>query len=139
MKSLGIDFGTKRIGLAVSDDLGMIAFPHSIIENTKDAVQKITQLISDLGIGVVVVGKSSFAGVDNAIEKDTGLFIDLLSKSIECPIVRSNESFSSVEAVRSTEPKRAHTARKSAREEITNIDARAAAILLQRYLEQHHD
>ena len=40
MKFLGIDYGEKRIGIAVSDDGGMIAFPHVTIENTSSRFQR---------------------------------------------------------------------------------------------------
>ena len=35
MKYLGIDFGSKRVGIAVSDENGQMAFPHSVILNDK--------------------------------------------------------------------------------------------------------
>ena len=43
MKYLGIDFGSKRIGLAVSDDGGKLAFPHSVVPNGANLLEEIKE------------------------------------------------------------------------------------------------
>ena len=57
MKSLGIDFGTKRIGLAVSDETGSLAFPHSTVKAGPNALSEIAALVAKEGIGQIVVGE----------------------------------------------------------------------------------
>lgn len=56
MKVLGIDFGTKRIGLAISDDEGFFAFPLKTIENRHTVIEEITHLAQDRGVDILVLG-----------------------------------------------------------------------------------
>jgi putative Holliday junction resolvase len=56
MKTLGIDFGTKRIGLAVSDDEGSFAFPLQTIENRHTAIEEISQIAKDRNVELIVLG-----------------------------------------------------------------------------------
>ena len=66
MKYLGIDYGTKNIGVAVSDDNGSIAFPHSVVPAGRDAVSKIAALAKEVGAGAGGLGESrNFEGEQN--------------------------------------------------------------------------
>jgi len=56
MKVLGIDFGTKRIGLSVSDDEGSFAFPLKTIENRHTAIEEITHIAKDRKVDFLVLG-----------------------------------------------------------------------------------
>lgn len=56
MKVLGIDFGTKRIGLAISDDDGSFAFPFKTIENSSSCIEEIESLVKEREIQKIVLG-----------------------------------------------------------------------------------
>jgi putative Holliday junction resolvase len=60
MKTLGIDYGSKRVGLAISDDGGSIAFPFKIIENKSInyLTEYILNIITELKIKKIVLGQS---------------------------------------------------------------------------------
>ena len=71
MRYLGVDYGSKKIGLALSDEGGTMGFPHTIISNTPRLIDELCALIAKENIGAVVIGESrNLAGGDNAIVKD---------------------------------------------------------------------
>ena len=52
MRRLGIDFGTKKVGLALSDESGAMAFPYEVIPNDTELLQKVTTLIETENIAL---------------------------------------------------------------------------------------
>lgn len=141
MKYLGIDYGTKKIGFAVSDDRGVIAFPWGITENNPMIINTIKKIIDDTHIEKIVIGKSMDSdGQDNPVQKKIHQFADLLKKETGLAIDMQDERFSSIAA-------RGHLYRKGniAHEQWSGkenkkrrepVDAGAAAIILQRYLDK---
>ena len=70
MRLLGIDYGEKNIGIAVTDDAGTMAFPESVIPNDKKLFSSLEKIIKDKNIGEIVVGESKdFKGKPNKIMK----------------------------------------------------------------------
>ncbi len=142
MKYLGIDYGTKKIGLAVSDDLGNIAFPKKIISSDKDSITEIINLISDEKITGIVIGKSvDLDGADNRIQKDIESFSKKLESKTDIKIEMENEWMSSV-AARSHLYGKGNIANeqwsgKQNKKRREAVDAGAAAIILQRYLDKY--
>ncbi|MBP9757456.1 MAG: Holliday junction resolvase RuvX [Candidatus Pacebacteria bacterium] len=123
MKFLGIDYGGKRIGLAVSDEGGTIAFPRETIANMRGVIGSIQKLIAEEKIGFVVVGDTqSYGGIPNPITFKVKEFVEDLKKVLDVPIASSWEAGSTMEANR-YDPDGEHN------------DAAAAAIILQRYLD----
>ena len=53
MKYLGIDYGEKRVGIAVSDAEGKVAFPKVVLENSKELIEKIKELCEEFSIAVL--------------------------------------------------------------------------------------
>lgn len=124
MRYLGIDFGTKRIGVALSDAHGSIAFPHSVVANTKSAVEEITLIAQKEGVSVVVVGESKdFSGMPNVVMEKITPFAYELEKQSGLPVIFEPEFLSSQQA---STFQGAHD----------KLDASAAAIILQAYLER---
>ncbi len=124
MKYLGIDFGTKRVGVAVSDETGGIAFPRITIENDDSLMTQLVQVIHKEKIGTVVVGDTRAAsGAANSASSAADLFIAELTRVVSVPVERGFEAWSSVEASRYAPKGRARD------------DASAAAIILQRFLD----
>ncbi len=126
MRLLGIDYGERNIGLAISDDKGMMAFPHSVIQNKKDVnvvVEKISAIAKENGITRVIVGDSvNYKGEPNRIMDRIKPFTEAL-KSAGHDVVFEPELLSSHQA--------AHFQGKTAM-----IDAAAASIILQSYIDR---
>ena len=58
MKYMGIDYGTKRIGVAISDESGKFAFPKVIVSSGARALADIVNLIEQEGVEQIIVGNS---------------------------------------------------------------------------------
>lgn len=124
MKYLGIDYGAKRIGVAISDSDGRIAFPRAIIDNDSQAIALIVQDVAAEKIERLVVGDTlSYSGMRNPVTDEVDEFIRRLEKETGLSVERAFEAGSSVEASR------------YAPEGDTHNDSVAAAVLLQRFLD----
>ena len=58
MRILGIDYGSKRVGTALTDDKGMMAFPHEVFPNDAKLIVNLEGLIKEKGVGEIVIGHS---------------------------------------------------------------------------------
>lgn len=126
MKHLGIDYGAKRVGIAISDAEGTIAFPRTTIPNDKELLAHLRDVIEKEHIEAVVVGDTrSHGGAGNSITPEAEAFVATLERETKLPVERVWEAWSSIEASR------------YAPEGKTHEDAAAAAIILQRYLDIH--
>ena len=132
MKYLAIDYGTKRIGLAVSDGSGTIVRTYGVVKNTPAVWDELKKIIKDEEIEAIVVGLS----LSSSVSENTNDFIARLTLETMLPIEMVNEDFSSFEA-HGRQGKESLAARKtSAPEKPDNLDARAAAVILERYLDK---
>jgi putative Holliday junction resolvase len=123
MKYLGIDYGTKRVGIALSDEGGSFAFPYGIVDADK-AFSSIIELVNVEGVVGIVMGHSvATNGAENEIATPAGLFRQKLAERVSVPVVFEREDFSTVEAHR-------YQLERGSR------DDSAAAIILQRYLDK---
>ena len=126
MRILGIDYGTKRIGLAVSDENERLAFPKEIVKNNGELFGKIGAILAKERISGIVVGESlDFAGLPNALMKEIEFFIARLERKFKISVHREKEFLTSVEARRYGDPLQSD-----------QVDASAAALILQRYLDK---
>ena len=124
MKYLGIDYGAKRVGLAVSDDAGGIAFPRTTLANDGKVLSQLTKIIEEEKIGKIVIGDTrSHGGLDNQVTAEAEVFVTALQAATAVPVLRVWEMWSSVEASRYAPEEKGHD------------DASAAAIILQRFLD----
>ncbi len=138
---LGIDYGTKRIGIAISDVEGVLAFPKEIILNDKNILEKFDNIIKKENISEIVIGESvDFSGKLNALSGRIEVFILELKKKFKLPIHKQKEFLTSVEARRHSnlngqvKKSQAHSRLKQVKS--GRIDASAAALILQRYLDR---
>jgi putative Holliday junction resolvase len=123
MRYLGIDYGAKRIGIALSDESADFAFPRDVIPNDANALGAILALIEAENVGAVVVGDARAAsGAENPVTYQADRFCEELEEMIDIPMHRAWEAWSSVEAGRFA-PEGKHD------------DSAAAAIILQRFLD----
>lgn len=129
MKLLGIDYGDKRVGIAISDDSGEMAFPKEIIENTPKLIERVLDIIKNEDIKTIIIGESrDFEGKENPIMKRIYAFRGKLETQTEVPIYFEQEFLTSAEARRGQEDTRI-------------VDSGAAAIILQSYIDKNkkHD
>lgn len=126
MSLLGIDLGSKRIGVAVSDS-GVMATPHSVIRNEGDVVGKLASLGQDVGAETYVVGVPRRPG---ASEKKFRDFADLLRQRTCKEVVLWDEALTTVEAA-----EQLRAAGRGRRDAQREIDMHAAAVILQSYLD----
>ena len=141
MRLLGIDFGTKRIGLSITDENNRLAFPKEIVLNDANTFQRLAEIIKKDKITEIVVGESvDFSGKLNALSARIEVFILELSERFNLPVHKQKEFLTSVEARRSKDgkaelsPSQAHSKVKQIKS--GRVDASAAALILQRYLDK---
>ena len=124
MKYLGIDYGAKRVGIAVSDAEGRIAFPRTVLVNDEKLISQVVKILEGEKVGIVVVGDTkAFSGLENPITKELESFVGRLKQEIDLPVIPAWEAGSSIEASRYAEQGNEHK------------DEAAAAIILQRFLD----
>jgi putative Holliday junction resolvase len=131
---LGIDLGDARTGLAVSDELRMLAHPLETIEsNSAETVaQRIRAIMSEKDIDCVVVGLPR--NMDGSLGKSAEQaqrFVEKLNGMISCQVVTWDERLSTVAADRALQ-----AAGKKTRETRNIRDQVAAQIILQSYLDR---
>ena len=133
MRSLGIDFGERRIGLAISDPEGRLAVPLTTLErrNDRSAVRAIEEIARREGVGRLVLGEPvGLDGQRGEAAERVRRFGDRLAGITGLPVRRVNESLTTVEA-----QERLRAAGVDTRREPERIDAVAAQILLQEALD----
>src|SRR3989344_1926818 len=124
MRYLGIDYGDVRIGVALSDAEGKIAFPQKTILNNKSAIISLAKRAKQEGVATIVIGLPiSFGGNETDQTKKVRAFAKMLAQKIAIPIEFENE-------ILTTRMARDAGAKKK------TIDASAAEIILQAYLDK---
>ncbi|MGK0182450.1 MAG: putative Holliday junction resolvase [Halioglobus sp.] len=138
-RSIGIDYGRARIGMAMSDERKIIASPLTTIKAEKkieDSVAKVATEIARLeesgkGIDEVVVGLPlKMNGSMSSMTDEAVQFSDLLREAITCPLVTWDERLTSMQADRSM-----RDAKLSRKKRAKAIDSIAAVLILQSYLD----
>ena len=132
---LGIDYGDSRIGLAMSDPLKIIASPFNTIRNegNEKCLQVFQSLIKDKDVEAIVVGlPMGLKGQETAQTKKVREFANLLY-ALKLPIHLEDERLSSVSAEKSMIQQNIKTGHNKGL-----IDQRAAAIILQQFLDKQN-
>jgi putative Holliday junction resolvase len=141
MRYLGIDFGKKRVGLALSDEAGEFALPYDVLPNTYHLLDEIIAICENESVGAVVLGESrNFKGKPNAVMKDALAFKDALEVAlgklsertgrdidIGIPVHLEPEFMTSAEA-QHVQTELGGTSK--------GLDASAAALILKSYLDK---
>lgn len=126
MKLVGVDYGTKRVGIAVSDETGSVAFPKAVYPNDRHLVPDLVVLIKKEGAAAVVVGESKdMHGKDNPVMEGARRFAGDLARESGVPVHFEPEFYTSFEA------------RRTKHGDGTTVDAEAAAIILNSYILKH--
>lgn len=131
-RTLGIDLGEARVGVAVSDDLGMLAHPMETIQvKAGRVVERILEITKDKDIGTIVIGMPrNMDGSFGPAAQKAKEFIEALKLKTSCRVLSWDERLTTVSAQRSL-----HEAGKKAKEHRAMIDQVAAQILLQSWLD----
>lgn len=128
MRLLGIDYGEKKIGIAVSDENAKFAFPYSVIDNVSAAkvLKEIRKICEENDIGKIILGESlTYKMEPNVIMKRINKFKALLEGELNLPVEFESEILTTKQAER--------TGGKTDR-----IHASAAALILQSYLDKRN-
>jgi putative Holliday junction resolvase len=133
VRHIGLDIGTVRIGVSVSDPDGRVATPLTVLDARKtiNDRSRLTRLIVDLEAGLIVVGLPvSLDGTEGPQADGVRRTAERLAEHLPCPIVFFDERLSTVEAhrVMSASGVRAREAR-------GDVDKVAATLMLQGYLD----
>ena len=140
MRVVGIDFGERRIGVAVSDPSGTLARPLKTVErgaSDADAIETIhatiAQIASEEEVGSVVVGlPAHLDGTPSPQTSRVSNMVAQLAARLDVPVFTQDERLSSREA-----EQRLSMREKDWRKRKAKLDAAAAAVILQDYLDAH--
>ncbi len=124
MRYLGIDFGSKKVGISISDPENTYALPKGVLPNDDKLISQIKKICEENEITGIVLGESKdLQGKDNIIMKELVSFKEKIEKELKLPIHLEPEFFTSMEA-------------KQLQGNIKLIDASAAAIILKSFLDK---
>lgn len=129
---LALDIGERRIGVAISDEMGMIASPLMTVQTSGNVVEEMRNLIAKYNVARIVVGLPiGLSGREGPQARIVRGVADKLAKSLEIDIVYSDERMSSAVA------EQALISQKTRRDKRKqHIDNMAAAVILQGYLDE---
>ncbi len=134
---LALDVGTQRIGLAITDELGLIAHPLTVIKRKNDiqALQEIKKIIKEQKVKKIVVGMPyNFQGEIGTMGKKVVAFIEKLKTITDVPLIFWDESFTTTEA--ETVLIKADLSRRR-RKKV--VDKLAATLILESFLRAMHE
>ncbi len=129
MRILGIDYGTKRIGVAIGDSEGKVAVPLLVIEmkneklKIKNAVEKIVKIVKEEDIELIVIGQGGKGSMENKVWE----FVERLKKYVRVELQDEHFTTAQVERTMQNYGKE--------RKKIDK-DSAAAALILQSFLER---
>lgn len=123
MRYLGIDYGKKRVGIAVSDEQGDFSYPLIVLQNSEGLVDEVAEICKENKVAEVVVGESrDFAQKENEIMKEVTPFVKKLGEKLGVPVHMHPEFLTSMEA-------------QQLQGKTALNDASAAALILKSYLD----
>ena len=133
MRAAAIDLGTVRVGLAVADELGLLAHPRPHLDgrDPRQVVETLARLASDEGIDVFLVGlPCTLTGREGAPARRARRFAEELGKRTGCKVELVDERLTTREATA-----RLREQGLDERKIRERVDSAAAAVLLQSWLD----
>jgi putative Holliday junction resolvase len=135
MRALGLDLGSKRVGVAVSDSDGRVATPVGTVARTGDRVAEhrhVAELVAEWDAEIVVVGLPlSLDGTTGPAARAALAEIEQLRAALDVPVVSHDERLTTV-----TAHDRLREQGVKGRRRTAVVDQTAAAVLLQAWLER---
>lgn len=129
---LAIDYGRRRLGLALSDELGLVARPLATVErsNRRADLQKLARILKENGVGLILVGLPlRLDGTAGQMAQEARAFAARLVKATGLPVEMVDERLTSWAAEASLPRGTSGGAKRRA-----EIDQRAAILILEEYL-----
>ena len=125
MRRMGIDYGSKKVGVAFTDEGGSMAFPHGVLPNDGKLLPELERLIHEKRVEEIVIGHSlDRDGKPNAIHAAAeGLMTDL-TLAVGLPIYLEPEQYTTQQAARVTGKNQ-------------QLDSASAALILEGFLTKH--
>jgi putative Holliday junction resolvase len=132
---LGIDLGSARIGLAISDELRLLAHPLQTIPASKHSVDKIVEIVRERKVAKIVVGiPRHMSGAVGKAANEAFEFATKLRALVGCGVDTWDERMTTLEANRAL-----RDLGKKSRQSRKFIDQVAAQIMLQSYLDRERN
>ncbi len=129
---IGIDYGAKRVGIAVSDDARRFAFARDVLQNDGKLIDGIATLAEKEDVDYLVLGEADNpSGGENTIVRRLTIFAEALKVRTGLPVHMVSEAYTSAEARRALEEKI-----ENRKDRQIPVDAAAAAIILQNHLDR---
>ena len=126
MKIMALDYGSKRVGVASTDESGQFALPRAVWGNEESLLEKVLQFKAEEGIGLVVMGESrNLDGKPNPISLEIGQFKQRLEER-GVKVLLHPEVFTTMEA-------------RQLQGNTAMIDASAAALILKSFLDSGYN
>jgi putative Holliday junction resolvase len=132
MRRLGIDLGASRIGIAISDELGMLAHPVETVPNDSGFLAKLQKMVIEKGITAIVMGipRNMDGSYGPAAEKAKLFLSQLKTEFPAVQLIPWDERLTTMEAQRLL-----HAAGRDVKKSRPVIDQVAAQVILQSYLD----
>lgn len=131
MKYISVDYGSKKCGIAVSDDRGTVAVPLKIV-STEDLEQELDTMLNNVLFERIVFGESvNSKGIHNAVWENTKSFVDKMKEKYEARIINGELEFHFEKEFLTSKHARYLDNEK-------DVDDRAAALILQRFLDKQN-
>ena len=132
---LGVDFGRARTGIAISDELRLLAHPLETISSKQNAVARIKEIVRERKIDNVVVGiPKHMSGKIGEAANEALQFVEKLRAALTCEVISWDERLTTVAANRAL-----REAGKQTRDTRAYVDQVAAQMILQGYLDRQHE
>lgn len=141
VRALGVDYGERRIGLALSDPTGLLASPWKTVVNAGSVSRAAQQLVDeahrlcaeDDGLSTIVIGlPRRLSGEATTLTSQVRQFASIITATVDVPIVLQDERLTSSEADELLARRERDWRRRK-----RSVDAVAAALILQDYLDSH--
>jgi putative Holliday junction resolvase len=134
---LAIDYGSRRLGVAISDPMNIIAQGLPTVNNDRQVYEQLRLIIKTHPVGCIVVGMPyNLKGESGMKAKEVEEFIERLRAEVEVPITTWDERFTSKLAQNAM---REMGTKKTKRERKGAVDQIASVLLLQSYLDRRRD
>jgi len=131
---LGIDFGTTRIGLSLSDPLQILAQPYDTLKNDSHLIPRLAEIIKRQEVSLIVVGMPlNLKGEKGKKALEVDLFVGRLKENLGASVIVWDERFTTAMAHQTL--RRMGTRKRERETNKGRVDAMAASLLLQSYLD----
>jgi putative Holliday junction resolvase len=128
---LGIDPGTKRCGVAITNPAQTMAFPRPAIPRDDSTMTRLRAFVAEEEIGAVVIGRPiALSGNETASTADADAFFAQVQDHVSVPVMQWDERLTTLEAQKSLSEAGLTTKESRAR-----LDSAAAVVMLQNYLD----